>query len=243
MARRPVWTAVCTAPESGGPADAAFLPGFESDHASGPEVCPFFLREEPEFAWNGGFALSQHRKNIAGLHAAFLEEHPGLHILEASSKSESELGRALSAFRLTVRTKTRVFSVESAYQAAKVFERGGPYPDLLDLPARDAKRDPRLKAGGEIVGFSLMGYDFPTVPRSYFYNWLYVNALALHPDLAERAAAFDAFTDITFNPARQVSCQAEALAIYTGLVRLGRLEEALSGKEAFLAVVYPGAVS
>ena len=84
-----------------------------------------------------------------------------------------------------------------------------------------------------------MDREFPTEPKSYFYNWLYINALALHPELADEAAGYDAFTDITFNPAKQVSCQAEALAIYAALARSGRLQEALSGQEAFRAVVYP----
>ena len=234
MARRPVWYV----PHEGN----AALPGIAGAAIPAEDripECPLIRVAEPEFTWNGGFAVTQYRKNIAGLHEAFLAEHPGLKILEASSKSESELGQKLSAFRLTIRTAKQTFPVESAYQAAKVFERGGPYPDLLALPPLEAKRDPRLKAGGEIIGFSLMGRDFPIEPKSYFYNWLYINALALHPELADEAAGYDAFTDITFNPAKQVSCQAEALAIYAALVRSGRLEAALSGQEAFRAVVYP----
>ena len=47
---------------------------------------------------------------------------------------------------------------------------------------------------------------------------------------------FDAFTDIEFNPKRQVNCQAAAAAFYVSLCRTGKLEEAMSSREAFLRI-------
>ncbi|TOQ17962.1 DarT1-associated NADAR antitoxin family protein, partial [Vibrio parahaemolyticus] len=64
-------------------------------------------------------------------------------LLEISSKSEVELGVSLSAFNLKITTKKhqRSFSVESAFQGSKVFERGGPYTDLFLADSLSAKRD------------------------------------------------------------------------------------------------------
>ena len=90
-----------------------------------------FVRENIEFQWFGGFALSQKRKCINSLHNAYLVKHTNKNILEISSKSENELGVKLSAFNLMMHLNGKTFSVESAFQAGKIFEFGGPYTDLL----------------------------------------------------------------------------------------------------------------
>ena len=50
----------------------------------------------------------------------------------------------------------------------------------------------------------------------------------VNPELADQLMAFDAFTDIEFNPNRQINCQAAAAALYVSLRQQGKLEEALS---------------
>ena len=199
-----------------------------------------FYAEEVEFPYYGGFALSQKQKCISSLHSAFSRRHPDFKVLEISSASPELLGVSLSAFNLMIETKKAAFSVETAYQASKVFEKGGPYGDILFLSSRDAKRDPRLSSSGALVGFSYFSRSFPLVPRSFFYNWLYINALMTHPELADAVLAYDAFTDISFNPARSVSCQAQAAAVFVSLSRRGLATNALKDPEAFLASVYGG---
>jgi hypothetical protein len=54
--------------------------------------------------------------------------------------------------------------------------------------------------------------------------------------LAAALAAYDCFTDIEFNPARSVNCQAYAVALYAALARTGRLKQALAAPAAFLAL-------
>ena len=200
----------------------------------------YCIKENTEFQFFSGFADSQKKKCIKSLHDAYAQRHPGCAVLEISSKSEEPLGVQLSAFNLMITTKSgRQFSVESAFQSSKVFENGGPYKDLLNAPSIAAKRDERLRDSGNVIGFTINGQKFATEPKTYFYNWLYINALQLHPELAEQLLLYDAFTDIAFNPQRSINCQAEAAAIYVSLQKQALLEKALKSKEAFLEVVYP----
>ena len=183
-------------------------------------------------------------QDVKSLHQAYLKESPNSKILEISSKSEVELGIKLSAFNLMITTKSgKCFSVESAFQASKVFEKGGPYKDLLDVSSREAKKDERLKNSGKVIEFTINGKTFPTEPKTYFYNWLYINTLSLFPDLTEELVSYDAFTDIVFNPQKSINCQAEAATIYVSLQKQQLLYEALKSKESFLEIVYLGQIN
>lgn len=198
------------------------------------------VRQDVQFTFFSGFSETQHLRSIRSLHQALADSGFQGKVLEISNKSPDALGVRLSAFNLMITTNSgRRFSVESAFQGSKVFERGGPYADLLDMPPRAAKRDERLKTSGRVVGFCLDGRQFPAEPKTFFYNWLYINALRLHPELTEPLLDYAAFTDIVFNPARSINCQAEAAAIYVSLRIRGLLEQALSSRTAFLEAVYP----
>lgn len=199
----------------------------------------YFVKEYIDFEYFGGFTKSQKQKCINSLHNAFLKINKDKQVLEISTKSESYLGVQLSAFNLMIRTKNgKEFSVETAFQASKVFEHGGPYKDLLYATPKSAKRDPRLRNSGKIISFFFNKQSFPIEPKTFFYNWLYINALQCYGDLAEKLLEYDAFTDIEFNPNRSINCQAEAAAIYVSLQQQGLLGEALQSKERFLEVVY-----
>src|SRR5687768_14143890 len=83
------------------------------------------------FPWHPGFAVVQKQKNIHALHDAAAKR--GLSpLLEVSTKSEVKLGQRLSAFNLPVQLAdgTKV-PLECVFQGSKVFERGGPFSDLL----------------------------------------------------------------------------------------------------------------
>lgn len=201
---------------------------------------PYVYPARTEFEWFPGFSVAQKRRSIRSLYDAYLAQHPSKRVLEISSKSEDELGVALSAFNLTLPVGGRDVPVECAFQAGKVLEQGGPYADLLEATPREAKRDPRLREGGRVIGFSLLGQEFPTVPRDAYYRWLYLSALMSHPELGERLVGYDAFTDIEFNPKRQVNCQAAAAATYVSLARGGALEEAMRDFATFVDMVYRG---
>lgn len=200
----------------------------------------YCIRENVEFEFFSGFSDKQQKKSIQSLHQAYLKKHADKKILEISSKSEVELGIRLSAFNLMIRTPNgKEFSVESAFQASKVFEKGGPYKDLLDVTSKQAKKDERLKNSGKIIKFFINGSTFKTEPKTYFYNWLYINTLHLYDELTEQLIDYNAFTDIAFNPQKSINCQAEAAAIYVSLQKQGLLQEALKNKDTFLDIVYP----
>lgn len=180
-----------------------------------------------DFEWFPGMALSQAQKSVESLHVAAREVLEVNDILEISSKSKQELGIKLSAFNLMIKTvrQEREFSVECAYQASKVFERGGPFIDLLGKTSLEAKRDPRLTQYGRMTEFRFFKQSWPLEPRTAFYDWLYMNALYKHPAFAEEVLAYDAFTDIAFNPERSINCQAYAAALYSSLVRRNILDK------------------
>ena len=150
------------------------------------DAMPYYRAEPVTFQYFGGFAASQQKKCVKSLQDAFRALHPQEKVLEISSRSETELGVQLSAFNLTMRTPDgRICTVETAFQAGKVFESGGPYRDLLGKTSREAKKDPRLKESGKLISFCFSGELFPLEPRTCFYNWLYLSALHQHPELTE----------------------------------------------------------
>lgn len=191
---------------------------------------PFARAIETEFSWDGGFAPSQKQKNILALHGAFQAMYPDACILEISSKSMQENGTALSAFALPkyVPDLGKSVPVENVFQAGKVFAHGGPYPDLLAVSPRDAKRDERLRTNGKLTGFVFDGKTYPTEPKTAFYDYLYISALLENPALAETVLSYDVFTDIEFNPQKSLNCQAAAAARFVSLYRLGLLKEPFS---------------
>ncbi len=198
-----------------------------------------FNVEEIEFKYFNGFSIHQKRRCINSLHAAYLNKNAGKRILEISTKSENILGVQLSAFNLMIETEDKKrFSVESAFQSSKVFENGKSYKELLYVSSREAKKDERLKNSGNVIEFSFFGNVFSIEPKTYFYNWLYINALEANSELKEKIICYDAFTDIAFNPQKSLNCQAEAAAVYVSLYRKDLLKEALQSKEKFLKIVY-----
>jgi len=175
----------------------------------------YVKKENFSFDWNGGFALSQKKKNVSNLHAAIQKKY-NKRVLEISTKSEDEIGRRLSAFHL----KIGDCYLENIFQSSKVYETGGPYLDLLTVQAKDAKRDERHRTSGSLNGFLYKGELWKLEPKTAFYDYLYI--LAARETLEEEAmndiAAYDWFTDIEFNPNKSVNCQAEGAALLKHVV-------------------------
>ena len=167
------------------------------------------ISKDFEFAWNGGFAISQKRKNINALHQS-IADATGQTALEISSKGEVELGNQLSAFKM----KTTGVFIENVFQASKRYENGGPYLDLLDVAPKDAKRDERHKISGKLVAFVRNGEDWPLEPKTVFYDYIYVLAVIENFGCELDINEYNWFTDIEFNPGKSINCQARAVAIY-----------------------------
>lgn len=191
------------------------------------------------FEWFPGFSVKQKQKSMESLHQNFHKLHPSLKVLEVSSKSDQKLGISLSAFNLMIKTRNdKVFSVETAFQASKVFEHGGPFLDLYEKTSKDAKKDPRIKGSGKLLYFQFFGRRWELEPKTFFYDWLFTNALSLNKELNEAVLEYDAFTDIEFNPEKSVNCQARSLALYVSLHREGLIGDALSSADKFKELVF-----
>ncbi|MCD7819633.1 MAG: hypothetical protein LUH07_11370, partial [Lachnospiraceae bacterium] len=129
----------------------------------------------------------------------------------------------------------RSLPVECVFQSGKVFKNGGPYSDLMLVTPREAKRDARLKASGTLVHFTFDGRIFPLVPRTFFYDYIYINALMENESLAEIALRYDAFTDVEFNPNASLNCQAKAAAAFVAISRMGLIDR-VKDPDSFLAL-------
>lgn len=177
----------------------------------------FFVREEKvvqdifSFEWFPGFAISQKQKSIESLHHAILKADADARPLEISTKSKEALGIKLSAFNLRLNDDT----LENIFQSAKVFANGGPYLDLLHVPPKAVKRDERLYNSGDLKAFRYQNEDFPLIPKTVFYDFIYIAAVkkSFTADEIKEISGYDYFTDIEFNPAKSINTQARAAAM------------------------------
>lgn len=202
---------------------------------------PYVKSIETNFKFYSGFALSQARKSVDSLHSSFTSDHPeyeGL-VLEISSKSDNPLGVHLSAFNLMyMMTDGRKSFVENVFQAGKCFSEGGPYTEILEMTAAEAKHFQLLRTSGDIIKFQLEGVDYPKEPKTFFYDWVYINALNQNQELGDEVIKYRAFTDIAFNPQKSINCQARSVALYVALKENGLLEEAISSPEKFMTLAF-----
>lgn len=200
------------------------------------DLYPGVIIRNIEFKWHPGMSKSQKIKSIRSLHESASKDGIGP-ILEISSKSEDQLGIDLSAFNLMIFSKTKSFSVETAFQSSKVFENGGPYLDLFEKSSFDAKKDHRLKDSGRLIKFLFFNKEFPLVPQTFFYDWLYINAVHKKFDKYLDIITYNGFTDIEFNPKKSINCQAYSAALFVSLYRFDMLEIALRSTDSFLATL------
>lgn len=179
-------------------------------------------------------------------------------ILEVSTASHDyDVGQALSAMNLIYVDPVTLEShpVENWFQSSKVFmkdgKKRGPYRELLGVrlakryinPHPDKKtieqleNDPLFEMvqndinGAKMSSFNLSGEEYPLIPRSAFYDYLYVSALCQPQNraLAESLLSYRVFTDIMFNPGtgktKRFNTQARSCAIFVALNKQSRLDE------------------
>lgn len=198
---------------------------------------PFVQEMVLNFTWFPGFSQSQVNKSILSLHGEARES--GIQpVLEISTKSPSPLGVELSAFNLkNEQAECGPIPVECAFQGSKVFEKGGPYTDLYRATGLEAKKDSRLLSSGRVIKFKYCNDEYSAEPYTFFYHWLYLHALAQNPHLSEQLNDYKGFSDIAFNPAKSVNCQARSAALYLGLKDAGLLDRALDDHDWFLMIM------
>lgn len=200
---------------------------------------PFFKARNVTFDGYRGMAMSQHTKNSELLHNIFEKTWHERRPLEISRASISELGKQLSAFNLVWhRNEGKEYTLEQIFQASKTFQNGGPFTDILDKKSNAAKKDPRFHESGSLKCFTFNGIVYPLEPKGSFYDWIYIQALMSNPDLAKQVADYDSFTDIFFNSDKQINCQAEACAMYVGLVKTNKLSEEMKSYDFFTKTIF-----
>ena len=210
-----------------------------------PSVDRGLVREyRVEFKWFPGFAVAQKQRSIASLHESAVEKLGLTRILEISTRSLHPIGVKLSAFNLLLEVDGERFPVllEAAFQGSKVFASQGPFTHLYRLAdGRKVKRFMKELPDDRLVGFRFSGHDWPLLPRTAFYDWLYLNSLRRlvheHGEVEDSLRNFDAFTDIEFNPGQSFSCQARSCALYLALDQSGTLADALSDPDAFIELL------
>ena len=183
----------------------------------------FFIRQGKvvsdmySFEWFSGFAVSQKQKSIKSLHNAIIKTDVNAKPLEISTKSMENIGTKLSAFNLKINN----YALENIFQSSKVFEKGGPYLDLLDRLPKEAKRDERLRNSGILKAFRYQNEEFPLIPQTVFYDFIYITAIKESFTIDE-ILNYNYFTDIEFNPAKSINTQARAAALLRLIVEIGR---------------------
>ncbi|HBF8686554.1 hypothetical protein KWV42_10450 [Clostridioides difficile] len=198
----------------------------------------FFDTVNTEFEWYSGFSISQKQKSIKSLHTNFINQFENKNILEISSKSMNNLGVQLSAFNLKIKCDNgKSYTVESLFQSSKVFKDGTDNKDLLDKTSLEAKQEARSRNTKELVYFDYFGYKWELEPKTMFYDWLYINAVAQNKKLLEELVKYDAFTDIEFNPNKSFNCQAKSAAMLVTLYNNNMLEVALQSVENYKQIV------
>lgn len=203
------------------------------------EKAPYVKFENVEFEYFSGFAKSQKEKSIKSFLNSAKTKFKSDKILEISKASPLDLGQNLSAFNLQLTLKNENgesirASVERFFQGSKVFERGGAYHEIIYDEKIHPKKYEKLKNSGNFVGFKLFGVEYSTEPKTYFYDWLYINALLQNPYLSEQICKFEYFSDIEFNPKKSFSSQSKSASLFYAMKKYDLLKENFANAEMFL---------
>ena len=158
-----------------------------------------FIEKDVSFEWVKGMSYTQKCKRrdsmykaISNMNLYYMDK-----VLEVSTKSNKELGVNLSALKLTIPlTSGREETVENIYQSSKV-----------------------LDENNKIKEFKFHNTIFEKDPYSMYYDYLYMLGLYCHKEYHEELSNYGIFTDIEFNPKKQLNTQARAVAIWNTLYR------------------------
>ena len=171
-----------------------------------------FMKTDVSFEWTYGMSYKQKCKRRDAMHQAILNMklYSLDKVLEISTKSNKELGVNLSALNLTIPLKNgKVKTVEEIYQESKV-----------------------LDNDNHIKEFRFHNTLFEKDPYSMYYDYVYMLGLYMHSEYHEKLNKYDIFTDIEFNPKKQLNTQARAAAIWNTLYR-NNMTKIIENQEEF----------
>ncbi len=188
-----------------------------------------------EFTWFPRFSVSQKRKSIESLHSQIHAAYPSANPQEISTKGEIPLGTKLSAFNLHLDH----IPLECVFQSSKVFnDTDKPHLEWRSLHPKEAKAATRAlhEQGKILTGFFYDGESFPLLPKTAFYDYIYLQSVAesLTIEEIQDVMNYDFFTDIEFNPQRSINTQARTVALLRHiLLQFGSLRS--FSKDEFIA--------
>ena len=80
---------------------------------------------------------------------------------------------------------------------------------------KEAKRDKRLHDSGNLKAFQYQNMEFPLIPKTAFYDYIYIAAVKESFTTHELNAIsnYNYFTDIEFNPEKSINTQARTVAL------------------------------
>jgi len=173
------------------------------------------------------------KKTMETMHHVIRAKESGGQILEVSPYGGPE-GKACTPWLLKLKTQDGKFHpVAALYEAAKVFEHGGPYEDLKEKRAEEILGDPRLRQSGKLMGFHFEDEAFTTTPRHKFFDYLYIRALKERADLHEALLKAEIITDVTYQMSSMYLSPARSVSYFISLYQKGLLEKVLSSSEEF----------
>lgn len=160
------------------------------------------------FRWEPGTPISQRRNSCVNMHEA-LDFHCDLKSLDISSASTENFGVALSAFNLTWRGRT----VECWYQGSKVYSVAGPMHSLYNATSMEAKQSMKNPGLGTLIGFNLEGIEYPMIPKTVFYDYIYLCGMYENYGDKLDLSMYDCFTDVQATVDID-ACQARSVCLY-----------------------------
>ena len=116
-----------------------------------------------------------------------------------------------------------------------MFSESGQFEFLKSFAPGEAKKFVRENAKGSLECFRYNGVEYPLNPKSAFYDWLFIGALA-ESKWKDEVLMYDVFSDIEFNDKKSINCQARAVAIYVSIRKKGKEGYYLSSFDRFVSL-------
>ena len=207
---------------------------------------PYVEEEHVEIAWSYDKSIEAERQRVRDVkkEGSMLNITP---MLEVSGGSDSVIGRSMSAFTVKILHGGIVTNVESIYQGSKVFENSGPHHSLYKLKGNQAKYQSKslFSKAGRFTHYDFGGKIIPANPPTAFYDWIYMRGLIYTGIGIANIEEYRGFSDIYFNPEKQINSQAHAAALYVALFSLTDIPirvcyDALKDHELFFSIVSEG---
>lgn len=199
-----------------------------------PSFQGLIVEKTIHFEYYRGQNLNQKHKSIESMHHAIRAFESGGKILEVSTVSPDPLGKKLAGvFLLGKNENGSEVPVMTIFESAKVFERGGPYRDLLEKDPSEVAKDERLINSGRLLGFHYQNESYSLSPRNLFFDWIYMSALYKEKALHEEIAQYDIVTDIEYSMNNMFASSARACAYFISLSHAGLLDESMKNIDSF----------